>query len=393
MNAEARRLGLTDTHFANPTGLTDPQQYSTARDLARLVQRLRIDFPQHIALFREREFTYNRIAQANRNRLLWSDPSVDGMKTGHLEASGWSIVATAVRSRGSANDGYERCLIAVVLGAPSDSVRAQEALRLLNYGFTRVRNGPALSARAGPGSPGSPEGRPRRVADRAGTRRIRDGSCGGVAAPGRARIALGARTPGSSDCAAVERRDRRPSQGEPGRPGRRRCPYRRARKRSASRAIRPRVRCDQTLVEEGQLMEWHEATCFLNGVWRPLGEATISVLDRGFIFGDGVYEVIPVDTMDGVRAPFRAAEHFARLQRSCDGMGSPILTTKHSGLICSTRSSSAIRGRGSLSTCRSRAASPSGTMRSRRVSRRRCSSALRHGRRFRRRRSNEASPL
>ena len=75
MNAEARRLRLTDTHFANPTGLSDPQQYSTARDLARLAQRLRADFPQHMALFREREFTYNRIAQANRNRLLWSDAS------------------------------------------------------------------------------------------------------------------------------------------------------------------------------------------------------------------------------------------------------------------------------------------------------------------------------
>jgi serine-type D-Ala-D-Ala carboxypeptidase (penicillin-binding protein 5/6) len=136
MNAEARRLRLTDTHFVNPTGLSDPQQYSTARDLARLAQRLRADFPQHMALFREREFAYNRIAQANRNRLLWSDPSVDGMKTGHLEASGWSIVATAVRPRGSADQGYARCLIAVVLGAPSDSVRAQEALRLLNYGFT-----------------------------------------------------------------------------------------------------------------------------------------------------------------------------------------------------------------------------------------------------------------
>jgi serine-type D-Ala-D-Ala carboxypeptidase (penicillin-binding protein 5/6) len=136
MNAEARRLRLTDTHFANPSGLSDAQQYSTARDLARLAQRLRADFPQHMALFREREFTYNRIAQANRNRLLWSDPSVDGMKTGHLEASGWSIVATAVRPRGSANQSYERCLIAVVLGAPNDSVRAQEALRLLNYGFT-----------------------------------------------------------------------------------------------------------------------------------------------------------------------------------------------------------------------------------------------------------------
>lgn len=136
MNAEARRLGLTDTRFANPTGLSDPQQYSTARDLARLAQRLRSDFPRHVALFREREFTYNQISQANRNRLLWSDPSVDGMKTGHLEAGGWSIVATAVRPRGKGDNGYERCLIAVVLGAPSDSVRAQEALRLLNYGFT-----------------------------------------------------------------------------------------------------------------------------------------------------------------------------------------------------------------------------------------------------------------
>jgi D-alanyl-D-alanine carboxypeptidase (penicillin-binding protein 5/6) len=136
MNAEARRLGLTDTRFANPTGLSDPQQYSTARDLARLAQRLRSDFPQHVALFREREFTYNQISQANRNRLLWSDPSVDGMKTGHLDASGWSIVASAVRPRGKGDNGYERCLIAVVLGAPSDSVRAQEALRLLSYGFT-----------------------------------------------------------------------------------------------------------------------------------------------------------------------------------------------------------------------------------------------------------------
>lgn len=136
MNAEARRLGLTDTRFANPTGLSDPQQYSTARDLARLAQRLRSDFPQHVVLFREREFTYNQISQANRNRLLWSDPSVDGMKTGHLDASGWSIVATAVRPRGKGDNGYERCLIAVVLGAPSDSVRAQEALRLLSYGFT-----------------------------------------------------------------------------------------------------------------------------------------------------------------------------------------------------------------------------------------------------------------
>ena len=67
-------------------------------------------------------------------------------------------------------------------------------------------------------------------------------------------------------------------------------------------------------------MEWNEATCFLNGRWQPLADATIPVLDRGFIFGDGVYEVIPVDTVDGLRAPFRAVQHFERLQRSCDGI-------------------------------------------------------------------------
>jgi len=153
MNAEARRLGLAHTHFANPTGLADPQQYSTARDLARLARRLRSDFPQHAALFREREFTYNHIPQSSHNRLLWSDPSVDGMKTGHHDASGWSIGASATRPRGSAGNVYDRSLIAVVLGAPSEGVRAQEALRLLNYGFTeydtvRVFRGGQVLSRA-----------------------------------------------------------------------------------------------------------------------------------------------------------------------------------------------------------------------------------------------------
>jgi D-alanine transaminase len=74
------------------------------------------------------------------------------------------------------------------------------------------------------------------------------------------------------------------------------------------------------VVAEAQLMEWNEATCFINGQWKPLAEATVSVLDRGFIFGDGVYEVVPVDTVDGMRAPFRALQHCERLQRSCDGI-------------------------------------------------------------------------
>jgi D-alanyl-D-alanine carboxypeptidase (penicillin-binding protein 5/6) len=135
MNAEARRLGMVDTRFANPTGLSDPQHYATARDLARLTQRLGTDFPEHQPLFAEREFTYAGITQSSRNRLLWSDPAVDGMKTGHHAGSGWSIVASARRARGSGDSAFERRLIAVVLGAPSDAVRAQDAQRLLNHGF------------------------------------------------------------------------------------------------------------------------------------------------------------------------------------------------------------------------------------------------------------------
>ena len=135
MNAEARRLGMTNTRFANATGLSDPQHYSTAEDLARLAQRLMSDFPQHSPLFAQREFTYNRITQSNRNRLLWSDGTVDGLKTGQNEGAGWSVIATAARAQGSGERAFSRRLIAVVLGAASDSARAQEALRLLNFGF------------------------------------------------------------------------------------------------------------------------------------------------------------------------------------------------------------------------------------------------------------------
>ena len=135
MNAEARRLGMTNTRFANPTGLPDAQQYSSAADLARLAQRLFADFPQYAPLYAQREFAYNRITQSNRNRLLWSESHVDGMKTGQTEGAGWSIVATSSRPQGSGDRAFNRRLIAVVLGAASDSSRAQEALRLLNYGY------------------------------------------------------------------------------------------------------------------------------------------------------------------------------------------------------------------------------------------------------------------
>lgn len=127
MNAQARRLGLNGTRFADSTGLSHPQHYSTARDIARLAAALIRDFPQHLPLYQLREFTYKEITQANRNMLLGRDPRVDGMKTGYTENAGYCIVATARRE--------SRHVLAVVTGAASESTRAAEAQKLINYGF------------------------------------------------------------------------------------------------------------------------------------------------------------------------------------------------------------------------------------------------------------------
>jgi len=127
MNAEAARLGLKGTHFVNVTGLSDPQHYSNAADLATLAAALIRDYPEFYPIYKEREFRYNNITQPNRNRLLWTDPYVDGLKTGHTDAAGWCLIASAKRA--------DRRLVAVVLGANSDAGRAAEAQKLLNWGF------------------------------------------------------------------------------------------------------------------------------------------------------------------------------------------------------------------------------------------------------------------
>jgi D-alanyl-D-alanine carboxypeptidase (penicillin-binding protein 5/6) len=127
MNKEAARLGLANTHFANVTGLSDPQHWSTAADIAKIAATLIRDYPEYYPLYAQKEFRYNNIAQQNRNRLLWSDPYVDGMKTGHTDAAGWCLVASAKRG--------ERRLLSVVLGATSDAARAAESQKLLNWGF------------------------------------------------------------------------------------------------------------------------------------------------------------------------------------------------------------------------------------------------------------------
>jgi D-alanyl-D-alanine carboxypeptidase (penicillin-binding protein 5/6) len=128
MNREAERLGMKGTRFMNASGLPDPQHYSTAQDLYLLTAALIRDFPAEYAqYYSQKAYRYNNITQPNRNRLLWLDPSVDGVKTGHTEAAGYCLVASSRRGG--------RRLLSVLLGATSESGRAQESQKLLNWGF------------------------------------------------------------------------------------------------------------------------------------------------------------------------------------------------------------------------------------------------------------------
>lgn len=128
MNREAERLGMRDSHFANATGLPDAQHYTTVADLYRLTAALIRDFPEEYARYYAiKEFRYNNITQPNRNRLLWLDPSVDGVKTGHTEAAGFCLIASAKRD--------DRRLLSVLVGGVSENGRAQESLKLLNWGY------------------------------------------------------------------------------------------------------------------------------------------------------------------------------------------------------------------------------------------------------------------
>lgn len=127
MNQHAALLGMKNSHFMNATGLPDPQHHASALDLALLAQAIIRDYPQQYPLYAEKHFTYNNIRQPNRNRLLWRDKSVDGLKTGHTEEAGFCLVASAER------DGMR--LISTVMGTSSEEARAQETQKLLNYGF------------------------------------------------------------------------------------------------------------------------------------------------------------------------------------------------------------------------------------------------------------------
>lgn len=127
MNKEAKRLGMNETNFVNAHGLTDARHYTTAYDIALVAAAIIREFPDFYNLYSMKEYKYNNIGQQNRNRLLWLDPHVDGMKTGHTEAAGFCLVASAKRG--------PRRLLSVVMGTASDNLRTQESQTLLNFGF------------------------------------------------------------------------------------------------------------------------------------------------------------------------------------------------------------------------------------------------------------------
>ncbi|MEB2320397.1 MAG: D-alanyl-D-alanine carboxypeptidase [Pseudomonadota bacterium] len=133
MNQTAERMGMTNTQFRNSTGLPAPEHYSTARDLATSAMNLIRDFPEYYPLYSEKSFTYNNIKQGNRNRLLYVDPTVDGMKTGYTEAAGYCLISSAIRPQPGTS--IQRRLLSVVLGTASMAARAIESQKLLNYGF------------------------------------------------------------------------------------------------------------------------------------------------------------------------------------------------------------------------------------------------------------------
>ncbi len=151
MNREAQRLGMQNTHFANSTGLPHPQHHSSAQDLALLAAAVIRDYPEYYPLYSQKQFRYNNVTQMNRNRLLWTDPTVDGMKTGYTENAGYCLVSSAHRG--------DRRLISVVLGAASEAARAAESQKLLNHGFQAydgvrlyARNQPVATIRVWKGS-------------------------------------------------------------------------------------------------------------------------------------------------------------------------------------------------------------------------------------------------
>lgn len=129
MNKKAAELGMKDTHYMNPTGLPNPQHYSSARDIALLARHIISDFPQYYHYYGQKSFTYNKIKQLNRNRLLWRNANIDGLKTGHTSEAGYCLTSSEKRD--------DLRLVAVVLGAAKENERYDASQALFNYGFAQ----------------------------------------------------------------------------------------------------------------------------------------------------------------------------------------------------------------------------------------------------------------
>jgi len=138
MNAEAKRIGMKNTNFMNATGLPDPAHVTTARDMAILAQAIIRDNPKYYPIYSEKEFTYNNIKQGNRNALLYTDPTVDGLKTGHTDNAGYCLVASSKR-------GNMR-LISAIMGTTSMQARADQTRALLSWGFSSYETIKPLTA-------------------------------------------------------------------------------------------------------------------------------------------------------------------------------------------------------------------------------------------------------
>jgi D-alanyl-D-alanine carboxypeptidase (penicillin-binding protein 5/6) len=138
MNQQAKNLGMTNSHFTDSTGLPNIDHYTSAKDLALLGQALIQEFPEYYHWYKQKWFSFNGIRQPNRNRLLWRDAEVDGIKTGHTNDAGFCLVSSAKHNN--------MRLLAVVLGSPTETARADDSSRLLNYGFRFFETHPLYKA-------------------------------------------------------------------------------------------------------------------------------------------------------------------------------------------------------------------------------------------------------
>ncbi|CAG7596072.1 D-alanyl-D-alanine carboxypeptidase family protein [Candidatus Vallotia tarda] len=134
MNEAVQKLGMKNTHYVDVSGMPNSLHYTSAADLAVLSAHLMLDYPEYYSIFSVKNFTYNKIKQLNRNRLLWVDPSVDGLKTGYTKAAGYCLIASSKRPMLGVSNASRR-LVSVMMGEPKEYYRTQDSLNMLNYGY------------------------------------------------------------------------------------------------------------------------------------------------------------------------------------------------------------------------------------------------------------------